>query len=111
MDNLDHRQIINYLLTRVRSTTSESNNEELTVTERRLRRRRLISGISRFNTTNEDSDDNFLPQPENDNENLNENDRERNREISNYNYFRTYPLNINWKDIYSYENDSCIYIL
>jgi hypothetical protein len=81
------RQILNYILTRVRDPGSDT--EELSSVERRLRRRR---------GTYLDDEDNS------DDEMFGVGDEE-------YLDFRTYPLTISWKDTYSADNDSCIYYI
>jgi hypothetical protein len=82
------------LLNRVRNQIRERNtseeNDDLTALERRLRRRRYT-----FMDEDAESHDELLNP----------------REEQDYPDFRTYPLTINWKDIYSIKNDSCIYFL
>ena len=87
----DQYQIINYLVNRARATpiaesSSANESQELTASERRIRRRR-------FDILDEagESEEELLHTPSEE----------------DYIDFRTYPFTINWKDIYSYDNDSC----
>ena len=85
----DQSQIVSFLLNRVRpnaTTISNEETEELTASERRIRRRRYT-----FLDEQAESQDE-ISNPKEDEE---------------YIDFRTYPLTINWKDIYSTSNDSC----
>lgn len=76
-------QILNYLYSRTRGT---EESEELTSLERRIRRRRY----SLLDEEGESQDEQTNPQEEED-----------------YIDFRTYPLTINWKEIYSNDCDAC----
>jgi hypothetical protein len=67
----------------IRSRTN-LNDEEIASYERRLRRRRLI-------TLDENG----------------ESDEETGERVVEFIDFRTYPLTICWKDIYSFKSDSC----
>jgi hypothetical protein len=84
----DQNQILNLLINRSRETATTSNEdaEELTSLERRLRRRRFYYVDEQAESQDE------LANP---------------REEEDYVDFRSYPLTINWKDIYSAESDSC----
>jgi hypothetical protein len=62
------------------------NEEELAAYERRLRRRRYTI-LDEFGESDEE---------------VNGNEQEE-----EYIDFRTYPLNISWKDLYSFKTDSC----
>jgi hypothetical protein len=85
---VDRNQLINYLLNRTRNSSEPS--EELSVLERRIRRRRFTLHDEEGESYDE------LDNP---------------REDEEYLDFRTYPLTINWKDIYSAENDLCKFLL
>jgi len=72
-------EIVSYLNNR-----REDHSDALSIIERRLRRRRAVHYI--VNELGESEDDTT--------------------EKENIPGFRSYPLNIDWKDIYSYDNDS-----
>jgi hypothetical protein len=82
----DENELITLILNRERR---QEQPQELSTLERRIRRRRNNNlNNSRLVTDDESDDDSIL--------------------VNNFDYdFRTYPLSINWKDIHSYENDSC----
>lgn len=93
LTNNDQSQIVSFLLNRVRPTNTNSTNEEteeLSAIERRARRRRFTF----LDEAGESEDELINP-----------------KDCEEYIDFRTYPLTINWRDIYSTSNDSCIYIV
>ncbi len=80
----DENELITLILNRERR---QEQPQELSTLERRIRRRR--NNLNNTRLVTDDSDDDSII-------------------VNNFDYdFRTYPLSINWKDIYSYENDSC----